>query len=104
MRDLVVPPGSVLLLLAWIPYTKMMHLLTGPLNIYTSNLKPVGAALKDVDFESAESFGVDSLAKFTWKSLHAERPEPGSNGTGGRTKVRPKKENQKSNTRMNIGL
>ncbi len=55
--------------LAWIPYTKMMHLLAGPLNIYTSNLKPVGAVLKDVDFESAESFGVNSLTKFTWKDL-----------------------------------
>jgi len=55
--------------LAWIPYTKMIHLLTGPLNIYTSNLKPVGAALKDVDFESAESFGVNALTKFTWKDL-----------------------------------
>jgi Fe-S oxidoreductase/nitrate reductase gamma subunit len=55
--------------LAWIPYTKMMHLLTGPLNIYTSNLKPVGASLKDVDFESAESFGVNALTKFTWKDL-----------------------------------
>jgi Fe-S oxidoreductase/nitrate reductase gamma subunit len=55
--------------LAWIPYTKMMHLIAGPLNIYTSNLKPVGAALKDVDFESAESFGVNSLKSFTWKDL-----------------------------------
>jgi Fe-S oxidoreductase/nitrate reductase gamma subunit len=55
--------------LAWIPYTKMMHLLAAPLNIYTSNLEPVGAALKNVDFESAESFGVNSLAKFTWKDL-----------------------------------
>jgi Fe-S oxidoreductase/nitrate reductase gamma subunit len=55
--------------IAWIPYTKMMHVLTGPLNIYTSNLKPVGAALKEVDFESSESFGVNSLAKFTWKDL-----------------------------------
>jgi Fe-S oxidoreductase/nitrate reductase gamma subunit len=55
--------------LAWIPYTKMMHLVAGPLNIYTSNLKPVGAVLKNVDFESAESFGVNSLTKFTWKDL-----------------------------------
>jgi Fe-S oxidoreductase len=55
--------------LGWIPYTKMMHLIAGPLNIYTANLKPVGAALKDVDFESAESFGVNSLKSFTWKDL-----------------------------------
>jgi Fe-S oxidoreductase len=55
--------------LAWIPYTKMIHLLAAPLNIYTSNLKPVGAVLKEVDFESTESFGVNSLNKFTWKDL-----------------------------------
>ena len=55
--------------LAWIPYTKMMHLLAAPLNIYTSNLKPVGAVLKEVNFESAESFGVNSLTRFTWKDL-----------------------------------
>ena len=66
---LVVPPDLCFSFLAWIPYTKMMHLLAGPLNIYTSNLKPVGAVLKNVDFESAESFGVNSLTKFTWKDL-----------------------------------
>ena len=29
----------------------------------------MGAVLKNVDFESAESFGVNSLTKFTWKDL-----------------------------------
>jgi Fe-S oxidoreductase len=55
--------------IAWAPYTKMMHVLTGPLNIYTANLVPIGAALKNVDFESSASFGVNSLAAFTWKDL-----------------------------------
>src|SRR5215218_3276437 len=55
--------------LAWLPYTKMAHVLTAPLNIYAANLAPIGASLKNVDFEQAESFGVNSLAGFTWKDL-----------------------------------
>ncbi|HLM58513.1 MAG TPA: (Fe-S)-binding protein [Pyrinomonadaceae bacterium] len=55
--------------LAWLPYTKMIHVLTAPLNIYAANLRPLGATLKNIDFEKAESFGVNSLDKFTWKDL-----------------------------------
>jgi Fe-S oxidoreductase len=54
---------------AWLPYTKMVHVLTAPLNIYTANLGPMGAALKHIDFEKTESFGVNSLKGFTWKDL-----------------------------------
>ncbi|HYP54181.1 MAG TPA: (Fe-S)-binding protein [Pyrinomonadaceae bacterium] len=54
---------------AWVPYTKMMHVLTAPLNIYAANLAPLGASLKGVDFERAETFGVNSLRGFTWKDL-----------------------------------
>ena len=55
--------------IAWLPYTKMMHVITAPLNIYTANLVPLGATLKSIDFEKAESFGVNSLESFTWKDL-----------------------------------
>ena len=55
--------------IAWLPYTKMMHVLTAPLNIYTANLAPLGASLKNIDFEKSESFGVNSLNGFTWKDL-----------------------------------
>src|ERR1700730_11616111 len=55
--------------IAWLPYTKMMHVLTAPLNIYTANLAPLGASLKNIDFEKTESFGVNSLDGFTWKDL-----------------------------------
>ena len=55
--------------LACIPYTKMMHLITGPLNIYTANLDPIGASLKSIDFETAATLGVNSLKAFTWKDL-----------------------------------
>ena len=55
--------------LAWIPYTKMMHIITAPLNIYTASLEPIGASLKAIDFESDTTFGVNSLTQFTWKDL-----------------------------------
>lgn len=55
--------------IAWLPYTKMMHVITAPLNIYTANLVPLGATLKNIDFEKTETFGVNSLKGFTWKDL-----------------------------------
>lgn len=55
--------------IAWLPYTKMMHVITAPLNIYTANLAPLGATLKNIDFEKSEGFGVNSLQEFTWKDL-----------------------------------
>lgn len=60
---------SVYGFLAWVPYTKMMHIITAPLNIYTASLVPIGGTLKPIDFDKAEKFGVNSLADFTWKDL-----------------------------------
>jgi Fe-S oxidoreductase len=59
--------------IAWAPYTKMIHALTGPLNIYTARLEPGGASLKRLDFdrlaETGDPMGVKTLAGFTWKDL-----------------------------------
>ena len=55
--------------IAWAPYTKMMHAITAPLNIYTASLAPLGATLKNIDFETTETFGVNALADYTWKDL-----------------------------------
>jgi Fe-S oxidoreductase/nitrate reductase gamma subunit len=55
--------------LAWAPYTKMVHAVTGVLNLYTARLEPVGAALKLLDFDRVETLGVNSLAGLTWKDL-----------------------------------
>ena len=55
--------------IAWAPYTKMMHAITAPLNIYTASLAPLGATLKNIDFEKTETFGVNALADYTWKDL-----------------------------------
>jgi len=60
---------TVFAFIAWAPYTKMIHVITAPLNIYAANLAPLGGALKPIDFEKEESFGVNSLARFTWKDL-----------------------------------
>ncbi len=56
-------------LMAWAPYTKLLHVLTAPLNIYTANLDNPGGTLKQIDFENARSFGINSLEQFTWKDL-----------------------------------
>src|SRR5262245_16167942 len=42
---------TVFAFIAWAPYTKMMHVITAPLNIYTASLVPIGASLKQIDFE-----------------------------------------------------
>lgn len=54
-------------LIAWAPYTKLLHVVTVPLNVYCSRLEPLGAALPALDFETAETLGVKSLAELTWK-------------------------------------
>ncbi|MFN0085265.1 MAG: (Fe-S)-binding protein [Blastocatellia bacterium] len=55
------------------PHTKMLHVITGPLNIYTSRLGPSGGSLRGMDFdklaETGEPMGVRTLAGFTWKDL-----------------------------------
>jgi Fe-S oxidoreductase/nitrate reductase gamma subunit len=55
--------------LAWAPYTKMVHAVTALLNLYTARLEPAGAALRLLDFDRAETLGVNSLAAFSWKDL-----------------------------------
>lgn len=55
--------------IAWAPYTKMAHVVTSSLNIYTARLAPIGATLRKIDFETSEKLGINSLAGFTWKDL-----------------------------------
>ena len=56
--------------IAWAPYTKMMHVLTAPLNIYTSNLESPAGSLKSINFDDDDAaFGINSLELFTWKDL-----------------------------------
>ncbi len=55
--------------LAYAPYTKMAHVLTSPLNIFTANLDGPGGALEVIDFEKAPVLGFNSLEQLSWKGL-----------------------------------
>jgi Fe-S oxidoreductase/nitrate reductase gamma subunit len=56
-------------LIAWAPYTKLAHVVTAPLSIFTANLDGYGRNLKPIDFEADEPLGVASLEQFSWKDL-----------------------------------
>jgi len=65
--------GHLLLVMAWIawlPYGKLWHIFTGPLNLLLRQDKPSGKITKmDLEDEEAEQFGVGELEHFTWKRL-----------------------------------
>lgn len=65
--------GHVLIILGFlvfIPYSKHMHLIASPFNIYFRSLGPMGQTLRPVDFESdQETLGVNKIDGFTWKQL-----------------------------------
>ncbi|MEW6456173.1 MAG: (Fe-S)-binding protein [Acidobacteriota bacterium] len=50
----------------YIPRSKHMHLLAGPINLFFQNLEPMGA-IKPIDFENEERFGIKYIEDFTWK-------------------------------------
>lgn len=52
-----------------LPYSTLFHLLTAPLNVFTSSLKPVGELAPIEDIETAETLGVGEVAAFSWPQL-----------------------------------
>ena len=56
-------------LIAWLPYSKLLHLFTAPANIYFRSLDAKGAMIEPIDLETAESFGADSIDRLSWKGL-----------------------------------
>ena len=56
--------GFLVLLL----YSKHLHILVSPLNVFFSALEPKGQA-RNVDLEHSETFGVGSLTDLAWKDL-----------------------------------
>lgn len=56
--------------IAYIPYSKLVHLVLVPANQYLSDLSPKGT-IKPINFddETQESFGVANIEEFTWKQL-----------------------------------
>lgn len=55
--------------IAYIPYSRLIHMITTPANHFMTSLKPVGAIEPIRDFETAESFGVGKLEEFTNKQI-----------------------------------
>ncbi len=56
--------------IAYIPYSKLFHIMATTANQYWQNLDPKGE-LKPIDFEdeAIESFGVNKVEDFSWKHL-----------------------------------
>ncbi len=54
--------------IAYIPFSKLMHIFTSSINIYFRSLEPKGA-LKSIDIEKAEVFGAGKITDFSWKHL-----------------------------------
>lgn len=60
----------VLGFIAYIPYSKLFHLISSPLNMIFRSMEPKGAlSHMDLEDENAESFGVAKIREFTWKQL-----------------------------------
>ncbi len=59
----------VLGFIAYIPYSRLLHVVTAPANIYLRALTSRGALPPILDFETAESFGASKVEDLTWKQL-----------------------------------
>ncbi len=57
-----------LVFIAYMPYSKLFHIFTSPLNIFFQSLEPKGK-LNTLDLEESETFGASSLTHFSWKEL-----------------------------------
>ena len=55
--------------IAYIPYSRLLHIITTPVNHFLLSLKPTGYLEPIRDFENAESFGAGKLEDFTWKQI-----------------------------------
>src|SRR5574342_74878 len=61
---------AVLLLtfLVFLPYSKHLHVMAAPFNVFFGPQTPKGR-FPTADLENSETFGVGSIAEFTWKDL-----------------------------------
>jgi Fe-S oxidoreductase/nitrate reductase gamma subunit len=55
--------------IAYIPYSRLLHMITTPANHFMLSLKPAGSLEPIRDFEMALSFGAGNLEDFTWKQI-----------------------------------
>ena len=54
--------------LVWLPYSKHLHIMAAPFNVFFRPLTPKGE-FRSLDLEVSETFGVSQLREFTWKDL-----------------------------------
>ena len=60
----------VLGIIAYIPFSKMFHVISSPMNMFFRSFKAKGAlSFIDLEDENAETFGVSKIEEFTWKQL-----------------------------------
>lgn len=55
--------------IAYIPWSKLLHIVSTPANQFMASLAPAGSLTPIRDFETAESFGAGRLEDFTWKQI-----------------------------------
>lgn len=55
--------------IAYIPYSRLLHIITTSANHFFVSLKPTGYVEPIRDIENQESFGVSKLEEFTWKQI-----------------------------------
>ncbi|MEO7003642.1 MAG: (Fe-S)-binding protein [Ktedonobacterales bacterium] len=55
--------------LVYIPYSKHLHLLATPFNVFFRNFGPIGALQPIENIEEREDYGVHKVNQFTWKQL-----------------------------------
>lgn len=60
--------GFVLFVMGIIGYTRYLHMVVAPFNIFLRSACPKGA-LNPIDLETAEAFGASKITDFTWKQL-----------------------------------
>jgi Fe-S oxidoreductase len=60
----------VLATIAYIPFSKLFHIISSPLNIFYRSLESKGAVSHmDLEDEETESFGIRTIEEFSWKHL-----------------------------------
>jgi Fe-S oxidoreductase/nitrate reductase gamma subunit len=55
--------------IGYLAYSRLLHLITSPLNQFFRSFTPAGEIQPILDIENQESFGVTRLQDFTWKQL-----------------------------------
>jgi Fe-S oxidoreductase/nitrate reductase gamma subunit len=61
--------GSAFFLFAYLPFSKLRHIILGPLNIYFRRLGPKGITVDSIEIEKAEKLGAEKIEDLSWKNL-----------------------------------